>query len=209
MSTIRIQTPQNVTVEYELASVGDRIIATILDYLVLFVWAVVWVGLFSALKLHKDTFAFAISFIVGVPWIFYHLLSEVFFSGQSIGKRARDLKVIRLDGTPPRLGDYLLRWLLRIIDVGIFSGAVAIITMLINGRGQRLGDLADRRRFGPRQGHQQGELPVVDPQRSKGLVEPSPDGASRALDRHADAGVTDTSGVFLVHRRSLFDAHIG
>ncbi len=142
MRTIQVQTPQNVTVEYEVASVGDRIIATILDYLVLFVWVVVWVGLFSVLKLHKDTFAFAIAFIVGVPWLFYHILSEIFFSGQSIGKRARDLKVIRLDGTPPSLGDYLLRWLLRLIDLGIFSGAVAVITILVNGRGQRLGDLA-------------------------------------------------------------------
>jgi uncharacterized RDD family membrane protein YckC len=142
MRTIQIQTPQNVTVEYELASVGDRIIANILDYLVFFVWAVVWIGLFAALKANNLTMGVIGIFIVGVPWVFYHLLSEIFFNGQSLGKRARDLKVIRLDGTQPSIGDYLLRWLLRLIDISLMSGAVAVITILINGKGQRLGDLA-------------------------------------------------------------------
>lgn len=146
MRTIQIQTPQNVTVEYEVASVGDRIIATILDYLVLFVWAVVWIGLFTAISTNTraglTNGSLVIGVLVVVPWVFYHLLSEIFFNGQSLGKRARDLKVIRLDGTPPSIGDYLLRWLLRLIDFNLLTGAVAVITILINGKGQRLGDLA-------------------------------------------------------------------
>ena len=140
MATIRIQTTQNVTIEYEVASVGDRIIATILDYLVLFVWAVVVIGLGTWLS--PTALPVVAIGLVGIPYIFYHLLSEIFFNGQSLGKRARDLKVVRLDGGQPGLGDYFLRWLLRIIDLGIFSGAVAVVTILLNGRGQRLGDLA-------------------------------------------------------------------
>ncbi|OUJ75597.1 RDD family protein [Hymenobacter crusticola] len=140
MATIRVQTTQNVTIEYEVASIGDRIIATILDYLVLFVWAVVVIGLGSWLS--RTTLPWVAIALVGVPYVFYHLICEVFLNGQSLGKRARDLKVVRLDGGRPGLGDYLLRWLLRLIDLGIFSGAVAVITILLNGRGQRLGDLA-------------------------------------------------------------------
>ncbi|WP_324676512.1 RDD family protein [Hymenobacter sp. GOD-10R] len=140
MATIRIQTTQNVTIEYEVASIGDRIISTILDYLVLFVWAVVVIGLGSWLS--RTTLPWVAIALVGVPYVFYHLICEVFFNGQSLGKRARDLKVVRLDGGRPSLGDYLLRWLLRLIDLGIFSGAVAVVTILLNGRGQRLGDLA-------------------------------------------------------------------
>ncbi|GGE94404.1 RDD family protein [Hymenobacter cavernae] len=140
MSTIRVQTTQNVTIEYEVASVGDRIIATILDYLVLFVWSVVVIGIAS--QFGQTALVVLAIGLVGVPYLFYHLISEVFFNGQSLGKRARDLKVVRLDGGRPSLGDYLLRWLLRLIDLGVFSGAVAVITILINGHGQRLGDLA-------------------------------------------------------------------
>jgi uncharacterized RDD family membrane protein YckC len=157
MATIRIQTTQNVTIEYEVASIGDRIISTILDYLVLFVWAVVVIGLGSWLS--RTTLPWVAIALVGIPYVFYHLICEVFFNGQSLGKRARDLKVVRLDGGRPSLGDYLLRWLLRIVDLGIFSGAVAVVTILLNGRGQRLGDLAAGTtvvRLRPAAGHKLG-----------------------------------------------------
>jgi hypothetical protein len=66
----------------------------------------------------------------------------VFFNGQTLGKKARDLRVVRLDGTRPSLGDYVLRWLLRPLEVIMTFGVGAFITILLNGRGQRLGDLA-------------------------------------------------------------------
>ena len=67
---------------------------------------------------------------------------EYFFNGQSVGKKIRKIKVVRLDGTPAALGNYLLRWIFRIIDISVAQGGVAILTILINGKGQRLGDLA-------------------------------------------------------------------
>ena len=142
MSTIRIQTAQNVTLEYEVASVGERIVATIIDNLILFAWMVAWVLLFSAVAERNEVLAVLIVVVAGLPYLFYHLVCEVFFNGQSIGKKARHIKVIRLDGTRPGLGDYLLRWILRIVDTGLFSGLIAIVVILANGRGQRLGDLA-------------------------------------------------------------------
>lgn len=60
-------------------------------------------------------------------------------NGQSIGKRARKIKVARMDGGRPSLGQYVMRWVLRPIDSISYLGALVI---LINGRGQRLGDLA-------------------------------------------------------------------
>jgi uncharacterized RDD family membrane protein YckC len=138
MSTIRIQTTQNVSVEYTVASVGERIVATLIDDVVLLVWAGFWLGMVGALGVKQKAVWIGMGVLVGATYVFYHLLCEVFFNGQSLGKRARDLKVIRLDGTSPSLGDYLLRWVLRIVD----SGFVALIAILLNGRGQRLGDMA-------------------------------------------------------------------
>ena len=43
MSTIRVQTAQNVTLEYEVASVGERIVAVLIDELILLAWLVLWV----------------------------------------------------------------------------------------------------------------------------------------------------------------------
>lgn len=142
MSTIRVQTTQNVSLEYEVASVGERILAAIIDNLILIAWGVAWVLLFMALKLNGETLGLVLGLLVVVPYVFYHLVCEVFFNGQSLGKKARHIKVIRLDGTQPSLGDYLLRWVLRIVDTGILSGLIAVVVVASNGRGQRLGDLA-------------------------------------------------------------------
>jgi uncharacterized RDD family membrane protein YckC len=142
MSTIRVQTTQNVTLEYEVASVGERILAAIIDYLILGAWVLLWTLLISALGVEGSTVFLLVGVVVALPIVFYDLLCELFFNGQSIGKKARHLRVIRLDGTRPGLGDYLLRWLLRLVDIWMMYGLIAVVVMLANGRGQRLGDLA-------------------------------------------------------------------
>ncbi|ALW85510.1 hypothetical protein AUC43_10650 [Hymenobacter sedentarius] len=147
MSSIRVHTAQNVTLEYEVAGLGDRIVATIIDYVVLGAWAIACGLIITMVSssgggLNKmNVGVIAMLSLIGLPYVFYNLVCEVFFNGQSIGKKAINIKVMRLDGTAPRIGDYLLRWLLRIVDLQ-FAGLVAIITIAANGRGQRLGDLA-------------------------------------------------------------------
>jgi uncharacterized RDD family membrane protein YckC len=142
MATVRVHTAQNVSLEYEVASLGDRIVAAILDYLILGAWFMACGVIFAALKLQGQAGMVVLGLLVLVPYVFYDFICEVFFNGQSIGKRARDIRVMRLDGTAPSVGDYLLRWLLRIVDLAMFSGLVAVITIAANGRGQRIGDLA-------------------------------------------------------------------
>ena len=159
MATIRIHTTQNVTLEYEVASIGSRIVATLLDYLVLAAWAGLWAVIIFAVaagskggthavnyrnpaELLGAAVAVLLGIIIVAPFIFYNLACEIFFNGQSLGKKAQHLRVVRLDGTAPRLGDYFLRWLLRIVDFGPGNGIIAIITIALNGKGQRLGDLA-------------------------------------------------------------------
>jgi hypothetical protein len=53
-----------------------------------------------------------------------------------------NIKVVRLDGTPPTIGNYVIRWLFRFVDISMFSGGIAVVTIAVNGRGQRLGDMA-------------------------------------------------------------------
>lgn len=58
------------------------------------------------------------------------------------GKAALQIRVVKLNGTRPGFAEYLIRWLLRFIDITISSGSIAVVTILMNGKGQRLGDLA-------------------------------------------------------------------
>ena len=51
-------------------------------------------------------------------------------------------RVARLDGAQPTLGQYVLRWLLRLVDISASSGVVALISVAVTKHSQRLGDLA-------------------------------------------------------------------
>lgn len=139
MRAIAIDTTQNVRLEYEIASVGERILAALLDYFL-------FIGWFLLCSILNDLLGLDFTLYTGIvmllPVVFYHLACEIFFNGQSIGKRTLKIRVLKKDGTQPSLGDYLMRWIFRIVDCGIGSGSVAVICILINGKGQRLGDIA-------------------------------------------------------------------
>ncbi|QQR86855.1 MAG: RDD family protein [Flavobacteriales bacterium] len=140
MDAIRIDTAQNVGVDYEVASLGDRGLAWFFDGLILAGYVI---GVFLLLGLGTLNYwnypGWLLAIIIGLPYLLYDLISEVTMNGQSIGKRARKIKVARMDGGRPSLGQYVMRWVLRPIDSISYLGALVI---LINGRGQRLGDLA-------------------------------------------------------------------
>jgi hypothetical protein len=52
-----------------------------------------------------------------------------------------NIQVVRLDGTQPSIGDYLLRWVFSLIDFYVLSGAIAVVVIAMGGKGQRLGDV--------------------------------------------------------------------
>ncbi|MES2395892.1 MAG: RDD family protein [Bacteroidota bacterium] len=141
MDNISIHTTQNVDIEYQLASIGDRILATLLDYLFFLAYFLL-ILLIAALTKWEIFDSMAIVSILVLPILFYDLICEVFFQGKSFGKMIMKIKVVMLDGTQANFGAYLLRWLLRIIDMRLFGGALALIAILINGKGQRIGDMA-------------------------------------------------------------------
>jgi len=136
---IHIETTQNVSVEYPLAGIGLRIQAFFLDLLIVVAYVVVWVLLFAQIEVEPPT---ALLVVLGLPPFLYHLLCEIFMDGQSIGKRQMNIKVVKLDGSAPGIGDYLLRWLLRTLDISLMTGAVAVLSIAISRNDQRLGDLA-------------------------------------------------------------------
>ena len=139
MSTISIPTTQNIELEYPVATIGDRVAATLIDFFLQFAYLFLW-GTLSDLA----EFEFGIEgwVIILIPFMFYHLFCEIAYNGQSIGKRIMKTQVVSVDGVPPTIAQYVLRWLLRSIDVWIFNGLVSIIAISVSKQSQRLGDLA-------------------------------------------------------------------
>ncbi|OON69858.1 RDD family protein [Hymenobacter sp. CRA2] len=146
MAQLRIQTTQNVSISYETASVGERIAAYLLDGVVQVGWVVLGILLAAAMRsavgTAGDTGIIVLVCVIGLPIFAYHLVSEALWNGQSIGKRLMKLRVVSLNGAPPRFSQYLLRWVLRLVDINLFSGIIAIVTIASSGRGQRVGDIA-------------------------------------------------------------------
>lgn len=139
MSEIHIETAQNVVVKHEVANVGSRIAAYLLDGVILAAWIIVWFFLLVFASPDENISILVGVVVIGIPYVFYHLICELTMDGKSIGKNVMKIKVARVDGGQPRVGQYLLRWLLRPVD-GFYG--LGLVVVLINGRGQRLGDLA-------------------------------------------------------------------
>lgn len=150
MQTIKITTSQNIDIDYQLADLGDRILARLIDYGVFFgfyIVVIILMGIILGLTNDYNGGGTNIGiFILIGSWlllcVLYDLICEIFFNGQSLGKHAMKIKVISLSGARPRVGQYLLRWLLRIIDFGITGGGAAIITVALTDKKRRLGDMA-------------------------------------------------------------------
>ncbi|MEM9672246.1 MAG: RDD family protein [Cyclobacteriaceae bacterium] len=142
MQKIKVQTTQNVTIEYALAGLGNRILAYLIDSLLLGVYMIAAFWLFFGVFSPEGEPSVVVIILLFLPVFLYHLLCEAFLNGQSLGKRQMNIKVVKLDGSSPSLSAYLLRWLLRPIDISIFSGGVAILSIAISQNDQRLGDLA-------------------------------------------------------------------
>jgi len=138
MQTIKVRTTQNVFIQYPVASVGDRILAHLLDRIILILYTVA--GVMTMINLEIEVWWLYI-ILFAMPWVFYSLCFEIFMNGQTPGKRVMTIQVVRLDGTEPSVGDYLLRWIFSFIDFYVMSGVIAVLTIAMGGKGQRLGDM--------------------------------------------------------------------
>lgn len=142
MPNIEINTAQNVTIQYELASLKDRILAYLLDIVILSgILLVLFLFIFMFSSVLGEAIIYAYYFLLLPAFLFYSLLSEIIGNGQSIGKRALQVKVVKLTGKQPTTGDYLLRWVFRFIDIYMSIGSIAAMLVSSSAKGQRMGDM--------------------------------------------------------------------
>mgnify|MGYP005859356909 CR=1 FL=1 len=156
----RVETPERIDLEYDVAGLGSRLAAAVVDTAVLGSAA----GLVAVLGTVSVSYAFetlarlvgvadpgpdsvlwALAIIVvltfGVVWGYY-VFFELVWHGQSPGKRWIGLRVIKEGGYPIGFGDSAIRNLIRIIDFLPFNYTVGAVVMLLDRRSRRLGDLA-------------------------------------------------------------------
>lgn len=136
MAVISITTTQNIELEYELAGIGERIVATIID-LVIFLGYYIILGVLSSTNFDLGWFWVMAS----LPVTFYSLISEMVFNGQTVGKKVMGIKVISLNGNQASFGQYIIRWMFRLIDLWTTFFVLGTIFISTTEKHQRLGDI--------------------------------------------------------------------
>ncbi|MEP0266529.1 RDD family protein [Dokdonia sp.] len=144
MDNFQIETAQNVSIYQNVAGIGERLLAYLIDALILFSYWILSLFLLGAFASDgtndRDIWVFFL--VIGLPSFLYHLFFETFWNGKTPGKSAMKLRVVKLDGSKPGFGSYFVRWIMRIIDISLTSGGVAVVSILMSDKGQRLGDMA-------------------------------------------------------------------
>jgi uncharacterized RDD family membrane protein YckC len=142
---LMIDTPEQIALELPLAGVGSRSLALVIDSLlqVLFIILVNLMLVFLIPFVGNSFKNIGAILMVLIPFFFmwgYFTLFEIFWNGQTPGKRLVRIRIISDSGRPITPAEAIGRNLVRIIDMlpGVY--AVGLICMLLNRRNKRLGD---------------------------------------------------------------------
>jgi uncharacterized RDD family membrane protein YckC len=170
MAMVKINTAYNVNIDFELAGLDKRFFAWLIDFAIRGIYVFIVFKILIAtfwddeLSFEERSEQMTISYVLTMlPIYFYFLFFEVFFNGQSIGKKILKIRVASIEGYKPTATQYLTRWVIRLIDLGFISiiflrmggifgsllglffiipNIIAIILLLNSKKEQRLGDLA-------------------------------------------------------------------
>jgi uncharacterized RDD family membrane protein YckC len=150
LEKLNIDTPEQIGLEFSLASIGSRFLAVAIDSLIQFALALLLFGVvifgawIASMTVEAANTWLAAALILGLFLVYYGYFAayEVAWNGQTPGKRFIGLRVIHATGRPLSPFEAVLRNIVRVVDQfpGIY--AIGIIAVFLSERSQRLGDLA-------------------------------------------------------------------
>jgi uncharacterized RDD family membrane protein YckC len=131
MNTLKLTTDQNVSIDVELASVGQRLIAVLLDTIILFAYFLIMLFIISMLFARSyrfdqgmeqlQFFEILFTIIVYLPFLLYTPMMEYLTKGQTVGKMAMGVRVARMNGENASFKEYFTRWLFRPLEFYILN----------------------------------------------------------------------------------------
>lgn len=170
MSVVRIATHFNIDIEFTAPPFYRRLFAWVIDIVIQIFYLIVVIRFLNYLVREMrgrddDMKIMAISLVLLLPFLLYHVILEITMDGQSIGKKLLGIKVVSENGGKPSIGQFIIRWLIRTSDYTLIvivilipyaqifgpqvywgiAGAICLLVadlVLVNTRKQqRLGDI--------------------------------------------------------------------
>lgn len=144
MGKLAINTAQNVNLDYKLIGLGERMVAFLIDGVILITYMTIMENVVALSEIF-DADSWTQRGFLGLfmlPAFFYSLICHIIFGGQTIGKMILKIKVVKVDGSPTEWYNFFVRWMLRIVDLWIFSPSIGILSILLSDKKQRIGDAA-------------------------------------------------------------------
>ena len=154
---LTISTPEQVAFHYEMAGIGSRFVASLLDHLIigtaLFLVYCALVSLVSTASISRiaggeegsaGVYVVVAALVLITFLIFwgYFVIFEILWQGRTPGKRAGRLRVLRRSGQPIGAGEAVIRNLVRLVDFLPGFYGIGLISMFIDKDARRLGDFA-------------------------------------------------------------------
>lgn len=145
---IRMTTPENIEIRFELAGLATRTRAFFYDclYQLILAIGILWVSLTIAPR-YSPYYDLVMPLSIGLNFLVfwgYHILFETLMDGQTPGKRHFGLRVVTLDGQKIEFFPSMVRNLGRIVDFLPVGFLVGVVTILASQYQQRIGDLFSR-----------------------------------------------------------------
>jgi uncharacterized RDD family membrane protein YckC len=145
---VEIKTPEFVSLQYQVAGLGsraaamiiDQVLITIVNFLIIFVFLFANSSDFLYLSNSWIPIAIAVVIVFGINWG-YFFVCEYFFSGKTLGKKIVGIRVIQENGHSLTLLSSIIRNLLRIIDMLPTCYFVGMVVVFFHSKHKRLGDI--------------------------------------------------------------------
>ncbi len=157
MEQLKIDVGQGIDIRFNVAGLGVRSFAFVIDWHIRFILALAWLFFWFLLidfsqswfdnmsRLFKESSstAYLLVFLPAmIMYFFYHPTLEILMKGQTPGKRMAKIRVVGQDGEIAGIGAHLIRNIFRLIDSLPLFYCFGVLVCLLNDRHLRIGDMA-------------------------------------------------------------------
>ncbi len=145
---LTIETPEHIDLDYEVAGLGSRAIAALIDHIIIGLVLALGTIILTAVTdelfggLDSDVGAALFGIVLYLMMCVYYTFFETIWNGQTPGKRLVGLRVVRVGGRPIGFGGSAIRNIIRLADFLPLLYGVGIMTMFFDRQTRRLGDMA-------------------------------------------------------------------